>query len=192
MMPQMPNMPQIPNIPQLPNMPQIPSIPQRPPSKENDQSMPKPDYATLLNPLLNRTLFPPIMDMTATQALVALLKNAADDENQNLLKHVQPTKTKRRDALSPLDLSAGATPLKKSRTKCSSSGSSSGGPKRAQSESPSLGDDFKNWSVDEVANFVASIDICAEYAPVSLICNVLWSFLLSQRIISIPVIRKLD
>ncbi|XP_044758679.1 uncharacterized protein LOC123316592 isoform X2 [Coccinella septempunctata] len=151
-----------------PPFPMMPNLPQLPPSKENDLNRPKPDYVTLLNPLMNNTLYPPIMDMTATQALVTLLKNAADDENQNLLKHVRANQgTKRPEAVSPLDLSAGAPVVKRMRQKQSSTSSSSGGlvlPKRAQSESPMLAEDFKNWSVDEVASFVASIDICAEYA----------------------------
>ncbi|XP_045475877.1 uncharacterized protein LOC123681682 isoform X2 [Harmonia axyridis] len=147
----------------FPMMPNLPPIPQ---GKENDLNRPKPDYVTLLNPLMNNTLYPPIMDMTATQALVTLLKNAAEEESHNV-KNVRPSQgTKRSDTATPLDLSAGAPTVKRARTKYSSG--SGGGlvlPKRAQSESPVLGEDFKSWTVDEVANFVAGIDICAEYAP---------------------------
>lgn len=87
---------------------------------------------------------------------------------QNLLKNV-----KRPESSSPLDLSAGAVPPKRQRNKTPSTSSSPSCnnpppvPRRSESESPKLHEDISSWSVDDVCNFISSIDICAEYAQVS-------------------------
>lgn len=90
-----------------------------------------------------------------------MARTAKEAEDQRLLKTI-----KRQDPTSPLDLSAGATPMKRPRTKTPSSGSLSGGNiviKRDESESPKLQEDISNWNVDDVCSFVSGIDICAEY-----------------------------
>lgn len=134
--------------------------------KENpDSPVKKPDFSSLLSPFGNPSMFPPLIDMSTTQTLLAMVRTAKEAELQGLLKNV-----KRQDTSSPLDLSAAAPPLKRSRLKTSSSSSPTIIPKRSQSESPRLQDDVSNvagWSVDDVCNFVSSIDICAEYAQVS-------------------------
>lgn len=110
-------------------------------------------------------MFPPLIDMSSTQTLLAMVRSAKEAELQSLLKSI-----KKQDSSSPLDLSAGAPPIKKMRnSKIPSIAPNSlcvtG--KRDQSESPRLlQEDVSNWSVDDVCNFVSSIDICAEYVQV--------------------------
>lgn len=130
-------------------------------SKDSDNSK-KNDFSSLLNPFANNHMFPPLIDMSTTQTLLAMVRTAKEAELQTLLKSV-----KRQDASSPLDLSAAAPPLKRPRMKTSASSSPSTLSKRAQSESPRLHEDVSSWTVDDVCNFVSSIDICAEYAQVS-------------------------
>lgn len=109
-------------------------------------------------------MFPPLIDMSSTQTLLAMVRTAKEAELQGLLKNA-----KRQETSSPLDLSAGAPPTKKVRTKASpiSSNNSICIAKRDQSESPRLHEDISNWSVDDVCNFVSNIDICTEYVQVS-------------------------
>ncbi|KAG5890335.1 hypothetical protein JTB14_016222 [Gonioctena quinquepunctata] len=140
-------------------------------NKDADMNNKKPDFP-VMNPFANMTglpgsssMFPPLIDMSSTQTLLALVRTAKEAELQNLLKTV-----KRPDTSSPLDLSAAGPPPKRSRVKTPSRNSPTSGvftmPKRAESESPRLHDDISNWSVDDVCNFVSRIDICAEYAQV--------------------------
>lgn len=82
---------------------------------------------------------------------------AKEAELRELLKT-----TKRPDPTAPLDLSAGAPCPKKPRLMKTNSVVQ----KRAESESPRLHEDTSSWTVDDVYSFVASIDICAEYAQV--------------------------
>ncbi|RZB39638.1 serine/threonine-protein kinase pakG, partial [Asbolus verrucosus] len=128
-------------------------------NKEAESSSKKTDFTSLLNPFASSPMFPPLIDMSTTQTLLAMVRTAKEAELQGLLKSV-----KRQDASSPLDLSAAAPPLKRPRVKTSSSSSPSTVSKRAQSESPRLHEDVSSWTVDDVCNFVSSIDICAEYA----------------------------
>ncbi|KAL3273430.1 hypothetical protein HHI36_014874 [Cryptolaemus montrouzieri] len=142
--------------------PVMPNISTPSSNKENDLNNRKPDFSSIISPFVNTPLFPPLIDMSSTQTLLAMVRTAKEVELQGLLKNV-----KRPESSSPLDLSAAAPPSKKSRLKPPGSNSPSGGlilPKRAQSESPNLSEDIKNWTVDDVCNFVSSIDICAEYA----------------------------
>ncbi|XP_063917842.1 uncharacterized protein LOC135133376 isoform X2 [Zophobas morio] len=135
-------------------------IPALQPTKEPEAAPKKTDFTSLLNPFANSHMFPPLIDMSTTQTLLAMVRTAKEAELQGLLKSV-----KRQDASSPLDLSAAAAPpLKRARMKTSSSSSPSTLSKRAQSESPRLHEDVSSWTVDDVCNFVSSIDICAEYA----------------------------
>lgn len=120
-----------------------------------------------MNSFANTSMFPPPIDMSTTQTLLAMVRTAKEAELQNLLKCVKRNDgVKRNDASSPLDLSAAAPPAKRSRLKNSSSRSPSVTSKRAQSESPRPHEDISHWTVDDVSNFVSSIDICAEYAQV--------------------------
>ncbi|KAK4873830.1 hypothetical protein RN001_013190 [Aquatica leii] len=127
---------------------------------QNNKDAKKPDFSSILNPFSSHSAMQ-LIDMSSTQALLHMARTAKDAEDQRLLKTI-----KRQESSSPLDLSAGATPMKRPRTKTPSSGSLSGGNvviKRADSESPKLQEDVSNWTVDDVCNFVSGIDICAEY-----------------------------
>ncbi|KAF5293680.1 hypothetical protein FQA39_LY03165 [Lamprigera yunnana] len=129
-------------------------------SNPNTKDTKKPDYSSILNPFASHSALQ-LIDMSSTQALLHLARTAKDAEDQRLLKTI-----KRQESSSPLDLSAGATPMKRPRTKTPSSGSYSGGNvliKRAESESSLLQEDVSNWTVDDVCSFVSGIDICAEY-----------------------------
>ncbi|XP_072385808.1 uncharacterized protein Samuel isoform X2 [Diabrotica undecimpunctata] len=152
--------------------PAFPSLlPITPQNKENDASNKRPDFS-VMNPFSNVTgaaMFPPLIDMSSTQTLMALVKTAKEAELQGLLKNI-----KRPESSSPLDLSAAAPPAKRPRTKTPLGGSPRSSPtgagcsvtripKRSESESPKLHEDISNWSVDDVCNFISSIDICAEY-----------------------------
>lgn len=133
------------------------------PSKDDTTKKP-PDFSSILNPFANTPMFPPLIDMSTTQTLLAMVRTAKEAELQGLLKNA-----KRTDVSSPLDLSAAAPPLKRPRIKTPSTGSPGANPvpKRAESESPRLHEDVSSWTVDDVCNFVSSIDICSEYVQVS-------------------------
>ncbi|XP_017780605.1 PREDICTED: rho GTPase-activating protein gacO-like, partial [Nicrophorus vespilloides] len=133
------------------------------PNKEDPTK--KPEFPQVLNPfaVAGSAMFPPLIDMSSTQALLAMVRTAKEAELQGLLKNA-----KRSDPSSPLDLSAAAAPppTKRPRNKTPSTGSVGSLPKRAESESPKLHEDISHWTVEDVCNFVQSIDICAEYALV--------------------------
>ncbi|CAH1112173.1 unnamed protein product [Psylliodes chrysocephalus] len=141
-------------------------LPLNPQNKENDVNSKRTDFS-VLNPFSSVTgaaMFPPLIDMSTTQTLLAMVRTAKEAELQGLLKNV-----KRPDSSSPLDLSAAAPPTKRPRTKTPVASSPPGGPtattpKRSESESPKLHEDISNWTVDDVWNFISGIDICAEYA----------------------------
>ncbi|XP_066151910.1 polycomb protein Scm isoform X2 [Euwallacea fornicatus] len=148
----------------------LPGLASTPTTKDAELSTKKADFASVLNPFSGAAaaMFPPLIDMSTTQTLLAMVKTAKEAELQGLLKNV-----KRHETSSPLDLSSAAPPVKRSRNvKTPSIGSpcntSRGTPpnlaKRAESESPKLHEDVSGWSVEDVANFVGGIDICAEYA----------------------------
>ncbi|XP_076258145.1 SAM-motif ubiquitously expressed punctatedly localized protein isoform X2 [Rhynchophorus ferrugineus] len=145
----------------------LPALTQTP-TKEGDLAGKKPDFASVLSPFAGAAaMLPPYIDMSTTQTLLAMVRTAKEAELQGLLKNV-----KRQDSSSPLDLSSAALPTKRPRIKTPSMGSpcninqvnSPNLPKRPESESPKLHEDISSWSVDDVANFVGGIDICAEYA----------------------------
>lgn len=129
-----------------------------------EENTKKTDFSAIMNPFIGTPMFPPLIDMSSTQTLLAMVRTAKEAELQGLLKNA-----KRQESSSPLDLSAGAPPGKKTRTKTSSTGSLNSIciAKRDQSESPRLQEDISNWTVDDVCSFVSSIDICAEYVQVS-------------------------
>lgn len=134
------------------------------PTTSKDDNNKKPDFSAILHPFATNAILPPLIDMSSTQALLAMMRTAKESELQGLLKNV-----KRQETSSPLDLSAAAPPpSKRARTKASSgSNNNPTNHKRDQSESPRLQEDISNWTVDDVCNFVSGIDICAEYAQVS-------------------------
>ncbi|ENN76606.1 hypothetical protein YQE_06864, partial [Dendroctonus ponderosae] len=77
---------------------------------------------------------------------------------------------KRPEPSGPMDLSSAAPVPKRARSNTvsmSMSSSSIGTPPSVPKtpESPSLQEDISGWSVEDVANFLTGIDICAEYAP---------------------------
>ncbi|CAH1116884.1 unnamed protein product [Phaedon cochleariae] len=150
--------------------PSLVPLPQPAQPKDAGDLTKKPPDFPVLNPFAGVAgagagMFPPLIDMSTTQTLLAMVRTAKEAEIQGLLKNV-----KRPETSSPLDLSAGAPPAKRPRTKTPSVGSPTGGlpptvgPKRAASESPKLHEDVSNWTVEDVGNFVVGIDICAEYA----------------------------
>ncbi|KAJ8965108.1 hypothetical protein NQ314_004332 [Rhamnusium bicolor] len=148
----------------FPNL--LPSL--TPQNKDNEVNNKKTDFSVLNSfaGVAGAAIFPPLIDMSTTQTLLAMVRTAKEAELQGLLKNV-----KRQDTSSPLDLSSAALPTKRPRIKMSSSSSpncvGSQIPKRSESESPKLHEDISNWTVDDVCNFISSIDICAEYAQVS-------------------------
>lgn len=146
----------------------LPSLAATPTTKDADLGSKKPDFASVIGPFAGAAaaaMFPPLIDMSTTQTLLAMVRTAKEAELQGLLKNV-----KRPDTSSPLDLSSAAPPAKRPRIKTPSIGSPCNTstppniPKRAESESPKLHEDISGWTVDDVVNFVGSIDICAEYA----------------------------
>lgn len=139
----------------------------------------KTDFTSLLSSF--GSPFPPLIDMSTTQTLLAMVRSAKEAELHGLLKNVK----RQQESASPLDLSAAAPPSTKrprlKMTTTTSSAASSVSPsstslpvivaKRAQSESPRLQEDVSSWTVEDVCGFVGGIDICAEYAQVSLFSN---------------------
>ncbi|XP_030760648.1 uncharacterized protein LOC115885775 isoform X2 [Sitophilus oryzae] len=136
--------------------------------KDADIANKKSDFASSLSPFSGAAtaMFPPLIDMSTTQTLLAMVRTAKEAELQGLLKNV-----KRQDSASPLDLSSAAPPPKRARIKTPSLGSpcnahpatSPSLQKRSESESPKLQEDISSWTVEDVANFVNGIDICSEY-----------------------------
>ncbi|KAL1498425.1 hypothetical protein ABEB36_009230 [Hypothenemus hampei] len=144
----------------------LPTLATTPITKDTDMNSKKNDFASILNPFASGVSsgFPHLMDMSSTQRLLAMVKTAKEAEIQGLLKNL-----KRQESSSPLDLSSAAPQVKRRSTKTSSVGSPCRVTppiiaKRPESESPKLHEDISGWSVDDVANFVEGIDICAEYA----------------------------
>lgn len=150
-------------------------LPQPSNNKESDSGSGKKSDFSVLGPFMGAaSMFPPLIDMSTTQTLLAMVRTAKEAELQGLLKNV-----KRPDSSSPLDLSAAAPPpTKRLRIKTPTLNSPSNvqsgnvGPvvaKRSPSQSPRLhhAEDITSWTVDDVCNFVSTIDICAEYAQVS-------------------------
>lgn len=108
-------------------------------------------------------MFPPLIDMSSTQTLLQMVRTAKEAEIQTLLKSAG--KRPNVDLSSPLDLSAAGAPVKRPRLKTPSSGKNSD----SESPRPHQENDIASWTVDDVCNFVSGIDICAEYAQVSVL-----------------------
>ncbi|XP_071052229.1 uncharacterized protein [Onthophagus taurus] len=142
----------------------LPLTAQPPTSK--DESAKKTDFSSILHSSFPpNNMFPHFIDMSTTQALIAMARTAKDAEIQGLLKNA-----KRSDPSSPLDLSPAAPqPAKKPRLKPISLSDANtvtlSNNKIENSESPhNLHEDISGWSVEDVYGFVSGIDICAEYA----------------------------
>lgn len=179
-------------------------------------------FSSTAVPNVNLPLFPSLVDMGSTQALLNMVRTASSGSVNQLESYIKGVSGKRPPdiANNPLDLSPNAPPSKKpKRPSCSSSesfSSESSVPtyrmkdrminKRSGSVSPkprsksilsvdrtqpldnrsttclsictlSLDrtcpshegiENLSRWSIDDVHNFVSSIDICAEYADVSI------------------------
>ncbi|KAH1024936.1 hypothetical protein HUJ05_009766, partial [Dendroctonus ponderosae] len=146
--------------------PLMPSLPLPTSTKEADVAARKPEFPSLINPFLGS---PPIIsafiDMSTTNRLLSMAKLARETEMQELFKCI-----KRPEPSGPMDLSSAAPVPKRARSNTvsmSMSSSSIGTPPSVPKtpESPSLQEDISGWSVEDVANFLTGIDICAEYAP---------------------------
>ncbi|XP_057335562.1 uncharacterized protein LOC130674285 [Microplitis mediator] len=136
--------------------------------------------------LFGNPVFPPMLDMSSTQALLHMVRTANAAQNAAELETYLKGANKRDVGVtSPLDLSSpgGFAPRKRPRIETKRSGSVSPKPKAATAATPrsstpppvrcpSLcghmpcgdGQAVNRWSIEDVVNYVSSIDICAEYA----------------------------
>ncbi|XP_060823464.1 uncharacterized protein LOC132911088 isoform X1 [Bombus pascuorum] len=134
--------------------------------------------------LFGNPVFPPMLDMSSTQALLHMVRTANAAQNAAELETYLKGANKRDAGVtSPLDLSSpgGFAPRKRQRTETRRSGSVSPKPKPTPRPTtpppvrcPSLcghmpcgdGQAVNRWTIEDVVNYVSSIDICAEYAQV--------------------------
>ncbi|XP_046594869.1 uncharacterized protein LOC107224198 isoform X1 [Neodiprion lecontei] len=158
--------------------PQPQTVPTTSPLSNNDAKEQKQET------VFNNPVFPAMLDMSSTQALIHMVRTANAAQNVAELETYLKGANKRDAAVtSPLDLSnsGGFAPRKRQRTEIKRPESVSPKPKPAQRTStpppvrcPSLcghmpcgdGQSVNRWSVDDVVNYVSSIDICSEYAQV--------------------------
>ncbi|XP_012282132.1 uncharacterized protein LOC105700657 [Orussus abietinus] len=157
--------------------PQPPTVPTTSPLSSKEAKEQKQD------PLFGNPVFPPMLDMSSTQALLHMVRTANAAQNAAELETYLKGANKRDAGVtSPLDLSSpgGFAPRKRQRTEATRrSGSVSPKPKPAPRPStpppircPSLcghmpcgdGQAVNRWTIEDVVNYVSSIDICAEYA----------------------------
>ncbi|XP_061940076.1 uncharacterized protein LOC108003973 isoform X3 [Apis cerana] len=132
--------------------------------------------------LFGNPVFPPMLDMSSTQALLHMVRTANAAQNAAELETYLKGANKRDTGVtSPLDLSSpgGFAPRKRQRAETRRSGSVSPKPKPTPRPTtpppvrcPSLcghmpcgdGQAVNRWTIEDVVNYVSSIDICAEYA----------------------------
>ncbi|OAD60267.1 hypothetical protein WN48_06117 [Eufriesea mexicana] len=132
--------------------------------------------------LFGNPMFPPMLDMSSTQTLLHMMRTANAAQNAAELETYLKGANKRDAGVtSPLDLSSpgGFAPRKRQRTETRRSGSVSPKPKATPRPTtpppvrcPSLcghmpcgdGQAVNRWTIEDVVNYVSSIDICAEYA----------------------------
>ncbi|XP_024945523.1 uncharacterized protein LOC107272513 isoform X3 [Cephus cinctus] len=156
--------------------PQPPSVPTTSPLSNKDPKEQKQES------LFGNPVFPPMLDMSSTQALLHMVRTANAAQNAAELETYLKGANKRDTGVtSPLDLSSpgGFAPRKRPRTELRRPGSVSPKPKPVPRPStpppircPSLcghmpcgdGQAVNRWTIEEVVNYVSSIDICAEYA----------------------------
>ncbi|KZC14161.1 hypothetical protein WN55_06583, partial [Dufourea novaeangliae] len=135
--------------------------------------------------LFGNPVFPPMLDMSSTQALLHMVRTANAAQNAAELETYLKGANKRDAGVtSPLDLSSpgGFAPRKRQRPETRRSGSVSPKPKPTPRPTtpppvrcPSLcghmpcgdGQAVNRWTIEDVVNYVSSIDSCAEYAQVS-------------------------
>ncbi|KOC66792.1 hypothetical protein WH47_12596 [Habropoda laboriosa] len=135
--------------------------------------------------LFGNPVFPPMLDMSSTQALLHMVRTANAAQNAAELETYLKGANKRDAGVtSPLDLSSpgGFAPRKRQRAETRRAGSVSPKPKPTPRPTtpppvrcPSLcghmpcgdGQAVNRWTIEDVVNYVSSIDICAEYAQVS-------------------------
>ncbi|KAG8035240.1 hypothetical protein G9C98_001730 [Cotesia typhae] len=163
--------------------PQPPTVPSSSPLTGKEPKEPKQDS------LFGNPVFPPMLDMSSTQALLHMVRTANAAQNAAELETYLKGANKRDVGVtSPLDLSSpgGFAPRKRPRIETKRPGSVSPKPKPATTapprsstpppvRCPSLcghmpcgdGQAVNRWSIEDVINYVSSIDICAEYAQVS-------------------------
>ncbi|XP_063974441.1 NHS-like protein 3 isoform X2 [Diachasmimorpha longicaudata] len=158
--------------------PQPPTVPTTSPLSGKDSKEQKQDT------LFGNPVFPPMLDMSSTQALLHMVRTANAAHNAAELETYLKGANKRDAGVtSPLDLSSpgGFAPRKKPRPETRRPGSVSPKPKATPRPStpppvrcPSLcghmpcgdGQAVNRWTIEEVVSYVSSIDICAEYAQV--------------------------
>ncbi|XP_043271105.1 uncharacterized protein [Venturia canescens] len=160
--------------------PQPPTVPTTSPLSVKDPGKePKQDN------LFGNPVFPPMLDMSSTQALLHMVRTANAAQNAAELETYLKGANKRDVGVtSPLDLSSpgGFAPRKRQRTETRRSGSVSPKPKATVVPRPSTpppvrcpslcghmpcgdGQAVNRWTVEDVVSYVSSIEICAEYAP---------------------------
>ncbi|KAG7210983.1 hypothetical protein KM043_016352 [Ampulex compressa] len=156
--------------------PQPPTVPTTSPLSNKDPKEQKQDS------LFGNPVFPPMLDMSSTQALLHMVRTANAAQNATELETYLKGANKRDAGVtSPLDLSSpgGFVPRKRQRAETRRPGSVSPKPKATPRPTtpppvrcPSLcghmpcgdGQAVNRWTIEDVVNYVSSIDICAEYA----------------------------
>ncbi|XP_070169398.1 nascent polypeptide-associated complex subunit alpha, muscle-specific form isoform X6 [Polyergus mexicanus] len=159
--------------------PQPPTVPTTSPLSNKDPKEQKQDS------LFGNPVFPPMIDMSSTQALLHMVRTANAAQNAAELETYLKGANKRDAGVtSPLDLSSpgGFAPRKRQRPETRRSESVSPKPKPIARpitpppvRCPTLyahmpcgdGQAVNRWTIEDVVNYVSSIDICAEYAQVS-------------------------
>ncbi|XP_043258993.1 polycomb protein Scm-like isoform X2 [Colletes gigas] len=132
--------------------------------------------------LFGNPVFPPMLDMSSTQALLHMVRTANAAQNAAELETYLKGANKRDAGVtSPLDLSTpgGFAPRKRQKAETRRPGSVSPKPKPTPRPTtpppvrcPSLcghmpcgdGQAVNRWTIEDVVNYVSSIDSCAEYA----------------------------
>ncbi|XP_072766703.1 uncharacterized protein [Anoplolepis gracilipes] len=156
--------------------PQPPSVSTTSPLSNKDPKEQKQDS------LFGNPVFPPMIDMSSTQALLHMVRTANAAQNAAELETYLKGANKRDAGVtSPLDLSSpgGFAPRKRQRPETRRSESVSPKPKPTARpitpppvRCPTLyahmpcgdGQAVNRWTIEDVVNYVSSIDICAEYA----------------------------
>ncbi|XP_076678901.1 uncharacterized protein LOC143374557 isoform X2 [Andrena cerasifolii] len=156
--------------------PQPPTVQTTSPLSSKDTKEQKQDT------LFGNPVFPPMLDMSSTQALLHMVRTANAAQNAAELETYLKGANKRDAGVtSPLDLSSpgGFAPRKRQRAETRRSGSVSPKPKANPRPTtpppvrcPSLcghmpcgdGQAVNRWTIEDVVNYVSSIDSCAEYA----------------------------
>ncbi|XP_076284609.1 uncharacterized protein LOC143211076 isoform X1 [Lasioglossum baleicum] len=159
--------------------PQPPTVSTTSPLSSKDPKEQKQDS------LFGNPVFPPMLDMSSTQALLHMVRTANAAQNAAELETYLKGANKRDAGVtSPLDLSSpgGFAPRKRQRAETRRSGSVSPKPKPTPRPTtpppvrcPSLcghmpcgdGQAVNRWTIEDVVTYVSSIDSCAEYAQVS-------------------------